>query len=120
MHYYKATTHQQLSFKRYYGIIAFFLLIAFAGRVSIICINGGPHATKFQQLLTEDNQEQNDKHDESKFDNKQLTEFISPVYADMQLLPVTTLAAGYRVSLSLFIKMPLITIITPPPDFLLV
>lgn len=110
---------RQVLHKRVYGFIAFLLLSAFIGRVSVICINGGIGVVKTQQTNIEDNQEQNDKHEESKFDNKQLTEFISPDFAHLQLLPLVPVIVGYPVCLLPCIKIPLITVITPPPDFFL-
>jgi hypothetical protein len=118
MQWYKVIFLRQGLHKRVYGFIAFLLLFAFIGRVSVICINGGISVVKTQQTNVEDNQEQNDKQEESKFDNKQLTEFISPNFAHLQLVPVVPVIVGYPVCLLPSVKMPLLTVVTPPPDFL--
>lgn len=67
----KAISSKKFPLKRAYGVIAFVLLIAFAGRVSVICVNGGLGVSKYQQqVLAEDNHEQNDKQEENKLDSK--------------------------------------------------
>lgn len=114
----KTIARKHSPFKRAYGVIAFLVLIAFAGRVSIACINGGPGLIKSQQVLTDDNQEQTDKQEENKFDSKQLTEFISPAYMEMPCLTIVEYVAVHPAYLSLCIKVPLCTVIAPPPDLL--
>jgi hypothetical protein len=109
---------KQLAFKRAYGVIALLLFFAFAWRVSVVCINGGTGLTKFQQLITEDSQEQNNNQEDSKFDIKQFTEFISPSYMEIPCLTVIEYVVGHPAYLSLYIKVPLRTVIAPPPDML--
>lgn len=119
MQRHKHIVPKQLPFKWVYGIIALLLFIAFAGRVSVICINGGTGLVKSQQVITEDNQEQNDKQEESKFDSKQLTEFISPAYIEMPCLTITAHLVSHPAYLSVYVKVPLITVIAPPPDLII-
>lgn len=71
---------------------------------------------KSQQWVPDDKQDQDDKQEESKFNNKQLTEFISPNSVDMQILPAITLLVSYPLCLVQCIKSHVIAIITPPPD----
>jgi len=109
---------QHVSIKRIYGLIAVLLLITFAGRVSLTCINGGTGSVKSQQLIADDDKEQSDKPEEGKFDSKQLQEFILPACIDTQFLPSTILIFNQSVRLSFYIKAPLIAVITPPPDLI--
>jgi len=113
-------SYKLLPFKWAYGFIALVLLIAFAGRVSVICINGGTGLNKAQQTLTENNEEQNDKQGESKFDEKQFAEFISPGFIQIPGSLINTHIADHPAYLPAYINVPLITVITPPPDKLFV
>ena len=107
-------TRKLSPYKRVYGLITLVLLVAFVGRVSLTCINGGG-SVKTQQLLTEDNQGQNDKQD-SKTEGQKFTEFISPGVFEMPGLIVHAHVVAYPVQLFLSVKVPLITVLTPPPD----
>lgn len=110
-----AITRKMSLYKRIYGLIALVLLMAFVGRVSLNCISGGG-PVKIQQLLTEENQDQNDKQQDSKTEGQKFTEFISPGVFEMPGLTPHAHAVAYPVLLFLSVKVPLITVLTPPPD----
>jgi len=110
-----AITRKMSPYKRIYGLIALVLLVAFVGRVSLNCINGGG-SVKTQQLLTEENQDQNDKQQDSKTEGQKFTEFIWPGILEMPGLMVHAHVVAYPFPLLLCIKVPLITVLTPPPD----
>ncbi|CAM3778638.1 hypothetical protein MUGA111182_09200 [Mucilaginibacter galii] len=100
---------------RIYGLIALVLLVTFIGRVSLNCVNGGG-SVKTQQLLAEDNQDQSDKQQDSKTEGQKFTEFIWPGVFEMPGLTVHAHVVAYPVPLFLSVKVPLITVLTPPPD----
>ena len=109
---------QHVPIKRIYGLIAILLLITFAVRVSLTCLNGGAGSVKSQQLIADDDKEQSDKPEESKFDSKQLQEFILPACIDTHFLLSTILMVNHSACLSFYIKAPSIAVITPPPDLI--
>jgi|GEM_PF-4515933 len=118
MQYNQTIVPKNLLYKRIYGVIALLLLFTFTGRVAVVCINDGTCSVKSQQVIPDGNHEQDDKQEEGKFDNKKLTEFISPANVDLHFLPLITFMGSYPLCLVQFIEVPVITVITPPPDSL--
>lgn len=107
-------------FKRTYRIIALLLLVAFIDRTVIVFLSNGCITAKNQQIPAEDEQEQNNKPQDGKVSSQKFNEFISPAFVEMPGLVVKVHSVSYYMQPSTNISVPLITVITPPPDILFV